>query len=161
LGSQGNAIPSRRAVEGRTASLPGVVKKAPAIHWGPTGGFDARVGMHGSIVPGRFAGDLVRHNMRRRWQALCGRARAGTEPWVRNILPGREPTEAAPVESEDGEAQASRPPLPVWEPRCSRATGGDSLFPCASKSATQNPMSSRASSSPARRVRRGPVDRTE
>jgi hypothetical protein len=35
-------------------------------HWGPTGGFDAWVGMQGSIVPGRFAGGLVRHSMPRK-----------------------------------------------------------------------------------------------
>jgi len=35
---------------------------------------------------------------------------------------------AAPVELMDGEASSLKPPLPVWEPRCSRAAGGASLI---------------------------------
>jgi hypothetical protein len=36
-------------------------------------GFVARVGMHGSINPGRFAGGLVRHNMLGKWQGAAWR----------------------------------------------------------------------------------------
>jgi hypothetical protein len=49
-----------------------------------------RIGMQGSIVQGRFAGGLVRHNMSAKWQAASRSARASENQRGRLIAQRRD-----------------------------------------------------------------------